>query len=384
MTQAKFQTPIAQVDGAIDRALAEQRLVGTVVLIARDGEIVYHRAAGLADREADRPMREDAIFRYSSLTKPLVCAAVMVLIERGQLGLDDVITRWLPAFRPRGPDGSEAVIRIRHLLTHTAGLSYNLFEPTDGPYHKAGVSDGLDESGLTMEEELRRLSSVPLWYTPGTSWGYSLAIDVLGAILEVIARTPLPAVIERLVTAPLRMSDTGFAVPDRARLVVPYVDSKPPRRMSDPDSVPFLPGTAGIRFSPSRIFDTRSFASGGGGMAGTAADFLTFLEAIRRGGSPILQSQSTRAMMTNQIGALRITTEQKPAWGFGFGGAILMEPDLADVPQAEGTWNWGGVYGHHWFVDPQRRLTLVALTNTALEGMVGEFVRELMCAAYAG
>jgi CubicO group peptidase (beta-lactamase class C family) len=370
-----------RVRAAVDRAIAAERLVGAVVFIARDGEIVHRDAAGFADREARRPMRENAIFRYSSLTKPIVSAAAMALAERGQLTLDDVVTRWLPEFRPRTAEGVEAIITIRHLLTHTAGLSYGFFQPTDGPYHRAGVSDGLDRSGLSMEEELRRLASVPLSSAPGAAWGYSLAIDVLGEILARVVGAPLPEVTERFVTGPLEMTDTGFAVRDATRLAIPYVDGKPPRRMQDPDATLEEDGAV-TRFSPSRIFDTQSFTSGGVGLAGTAADFLRFLETLRLGGDPILTAETVRAMMSNQIGELRINTEPTPAWGFGFGGAVLMDPNLANLPCPRGTWKWGGVYGHHWYVDPENRLSVVALTNTTIEGMAGGFVGQLMGAIY--
>ena len=172
----------------------------------------------------------------------------------------------------------------------------------------------------------------------------------------------LPTLVERLVTGPLRMKHTGFTVSDPARLVTAYVDGAPPRRMADPDVVPF---------------------GGGAGMAGAAPDFLTFLETLRQGGGAILTSDSVRAMMANQIGALRVNVELTPSWGFGFGGAVLMDPQLAGVPQAAGTWKWGGVYGHHWYVDPRNRLSVVTLTNTALEGMAGGFVVQLMNAVYA-
>jgi CubicO group peptidase (beta-lactamase class C family) len=145
--------------------------------------------------------------------------------------------------------------------------------------------------------------------------------------------------------------------------------------------VPFGEG-GGIRFAPSRIADPNSFPSGGAGMAGTATDFIHFLEAVRQGGAPILKPSTAAMMMRNQIGDLRITVEATPSWGFGFGGAVLMDQKLAGVPQAEGTWKWGGVYGHHWYVDPSRRLTVVALTNTAVEGLFGKFVEELMHAVY--
>jgi len=373
-----------RVSACLERAVAEERLVGGVVIVAKDGEKAVEIAAGLADREAGRKMTADTIFRYSSLTKPIVAAAAMALVERGTIRLDDPVTRWLPAFAPKLPGGDPARIEVRHLLTHTAGLTYGMFQPAGGPYDEAGVSDGLAEPGLTMAEELTRLARIPLEYSPGSAWGYSLAYDVLGEVLTRAAGATLPEVVASTVTGPLRMRDTAFSIVDPSRLAVPYVSGKPQRRMRDPEAVPFVPGTAGIRFSPSRIFNAESFVSGGAGMAGTAGDLLKLLTALGSGGAPILQPTSTRQMMTNQIGALRITTEEKPAWGFGFGGAVLMDAALAGTPQGLGTWKWGGVYGHHWYVDPVNGLTVIATTSTAIEGMAGGFVGQLMAAVYGG
>jgi CubicO group peptidase (beta-lactamase class C family) len=373
-----------RVSDCVDRAVSSERLVGAVVLVEKHGEAVVETAAGLADREARRKMTGDTIFRYSSFTKPIVAAATMALVERGTVQLDDPVTRWLPEFRPNLPNGDEARIEVRHLLTHTAGLDYGMLQPAGGTYEKANISDGLDQPGLSMNEELERLARVPLVYPPGTAWGYSVAYDVLGAAIASAAGTTLPEVVATFVTRPLGMRDTAFSVLDPGRLAVPYVSDKPPRRMSDPAVVPFLPGAAGIRLSPSRIFDEDSFPSGGVGMAGTARDFHKFLAALHSGGAPILQPTTAREMMRNQIGALRLTSLQQPALGFGFGGAVLMDSALARTPQAGGTWQWGGVYGHHWYVDPVNRLTVVAMTNTTLEGFVGGFVGELMQAVYGG
>lgn len=371
------------VDEIIESALKEQRLVGTVVIIASGGRVTYSRAAGLADREAGRAMREDAIFRYASLTKPIVTAAALALTDSGRLSLEHPVTRWLPEFRPRTPDGVEATLTVRQLLTHTSGLGYGFQEAPDGPYHRAGVSDGLDMPGLRMDEELRRLASVPLLATPGSEWRYSLSVDVIGAILERVADQPLSELVRALVTGPLAMSDTDFRVRDPDRLAAAYVNDSPPRRMADPERVPLPPeGAAFLSFSPSRIFEASSFQSGGAGMAGTAGDFVTFLESVRGGGAPILRRETARAMMTNQIGDLRVLFDPEPAWGFGFGGAVLVDPSIANTPQSVGTWKWGGVYGHHWFVDPVRSLTVVALTNTALEGTMGRFTVELLRAVY--
>jgi CubicO group peptidase (beta-lactamase class C family) len=370
-----------RVSDCLDRAISDERLVGGVVLVARNGDTVVEIAAGLADRDGGRKMREDTIFRYSSLTKTIVATATMVLVERGVLKLDDPVTRWLPDFRPKLSNGDEPRLEVRHLLTHTAGLTYAMFQPEGGTYERAGMSDGLDQSTISMTEELQRLANVPLLYPPGSAWGSSVAYDVLGGLIARAARATLPAFVATSVTEPLGMRDTAFSVVDPARLAVPYVSGTPPRLMADPEVVPLLPGTAGIRMSPSRIFNTDAFASGGVGMAGTAGDFLKLLAALQSEPA-LLKPTTTRQMMSNQIGALRITTTEQPAWGFGFGGAVLMDSALGSTPQAAGTWNWGGVYGHHWYVDPVNGLTVVALTNTSLEGMVGGFVVELREAVY--
>jgi CubicO group peptidase (beta-lactamase class C family) len=170
----------ARLDSAIDRAIEQRRIVGTVVLVAHCGELVYRRAAGFADRETQTPMRADSIFLLASVTKPIVTAAAMGLIEDNAMGLEDLVTRWLPDFRPRLTSGMVPAITVRQLLTHTAGLSYRSFEPADSAYHSLNVSDGLDQPGLSLTENLRRLGEAPLVYEPGCAWRYSLATDVLG------------------------------------------------------------------------------------------------------------------------------------------------------------------------------------------------------------
>jgi CubicO group peptidase (beta-lactamase class C family) len=374
-----------EIDAVIARALSENRIVGTVVLIARDGEVVYQQAAGLADREAGAEMRVDTLFRLASVTKAIVSAAAMTLVERDELSLESPVDRWLPEFRPTLPSGESPAITIRHLLTHTAGLDYRFQQPPDGPYVRANVSDGNDQPGLSLQENIRRIASAPLVNRPGIAWRYSLAIDVLGAVMERAAGKPLPEIVAERITRPLKMSDTSFTIADAKRLAAPYADAAPrPKRMSDGEVVP-VPYTtgAGIVFSPSRAFDPTSFASGGGGMVGSAPDLLRFFETIRRGGGQILSPESSVQMMRNQNANLSSDAQgQGPGWGFGFGGAVLTDPSAAGSPQSRGTWQWGGVYGHSWFVDPVRKLTVIAFTNTALEGLFGRFPIDLRDAIY--
>ena len=369
----------ARLDKVVDAAIAEKRLVGTVVLVARDGKVVYHRAAGLADREAGRPMRENAVFRYSSVTKPFVSAAVMKLVEDGKLNLDDPVTKWLPDFRPKLADGTAPVITLRQLLNHTSGLTYGLAEKPSHPYHQLGVSDGIDESGITLDENIRRLGQAPLASPPGSAWRYSLAIDVLGSVLEKATGKPLPQVVAETVTGPLGLKDTGFVARDPARLTAAYYNAQPaPKRMTDNLDVPI--GPTAIRFAPSRAADKTAFPSGGAGMVGTASDVLTLLETLREGGAPILKPATVAAMMKDQVGVQAAT--QGPGWGFGYGWAVLDDPAVAKTPQGAGTIAWGGVYGHNWFVDSKSRLTVVIMTNTAFEGMNGAFTTQVRDAVY--
>ena len=369
----------ARIDVVIDRAIAEERIVGAVVLVMRDGVLVYHRAAGLADREAVVPMREDSIFRLASLTKPIVSATLMRLVEDGRVSLDDPVTRWLPDFQPRLPNGTTPVITLRHLVTHTSGLSYRFIEAPGGAYDRLNISDGLDQPGLSLAENLDRLDQAPLTYAPGASWRYSLSIDVLGGVIAQVAGKSLPEVVAESVTQPLGMSDTGFTVVDPERLVTPYVDGPLRPVAMEAETVAPL-GEGLVRFAPGRAFDAGSYPSGGGGMVGTASDIARFLEAVRTGGAPILKSATVQAMMTDQVGPKAQT--QGPGWGFGYGWAVLDDPAEAQTPQTQGTIQWGGAYGHSWFVDPVRRLTVVALTNTTFEGMSGAFPKEIRDAVY--
>jgi CubicO group peptidase (beta-lactamase class C family) len=369
----------ARIDGAIDRAIAEKRIVGTVVLISQDGKLVYQRAAGLADRESKRPMQVDTTFRLSSVSKPIVSAAALVLVDQGKLSLDDPVTKWLPDFRPKLASGTVPTITVRQLLTHTSGLGYKFAEKPDSAYYKAGVSDGFDELRISLDENVRRLATAPLFNAPGEAWRYSVSIDVLGAVLEKAAGKALPQVVAETVTQPLGMRDTGFWAKNPARLAVPYHDAKPaPAPMDDPYAMPFGEGGR-MTYSPSRALDPKAFPSGGAGMVGSAPDVMRLLEAVRTGGKPILKAATAESMMRNQIGSLM---GPGPGAGFGFGGAVVIDPAAAKTPQSPGTWNWGGVYGHNWFVDPARKLTVVAFTNTAPEGLWGKFTTDLRDAVY--
>ncbi|ASC78531.1 beta-lactamase family protein [Serratia sp. SRS-8-S-2018] len=370
------------IDGAIEQALREKRLVGAVVLVAQGGEIVYHRAAGMADREAGKPMALNTLFRLASVSKPIVSTAALALMAQGAMRLDDPITRWLPNFRPRLADGTTPLMTLRHLMTHTAGLSYRFFQPEGGFYAQLGVSDGMDEASVSLQENVRRIACAPLLAPPGAAWRYSIATDVLGAAIEQASGLPLTQAVKKWVTGALAMTDTDFLAVDPARLAAAYADHPgEPRRLRQPDRLPFIDGSAGFHLSPARALDPEAYASGGAGMVGSAEDFLRLLETLRQGGGQVLPAEWVTALTTNQIGDLPM-----PFWpgrGFGLGITVLKDPVAAQTPESVGSWRMGGTYGHSWFVDPVRQLSVVAFTNTALEGMSGAFVGEICQAVYA-
>lgn len=369
-----------RLDAVIDSWVAAEKIVGAVVLVARDGEVVYERAAGYADREAGRAVDERTIFRLASLTKLVVSATAMALVDDGRLSLDDTVADWLPYFAPRLADGRRPDITIRQLMSHTSGLSYAFFEPGDDRYARANVKSGLERSEGTLEDNLRRLASVPLFYEPGTEWRYSLATDVLGGVIERVTGLPLPEAVARYVTKPLGMTDTAFVAVDPSRLAAAYLDgeTRATRMKWEEDILPLGEGTP---VSPARAVDPQAFPSGGAGMTGTGRDFLVLLETIRRGGAPLFGPDEAAALTTHAIGRLRAWTEGE-GWGFGLGAAVLLDPCAAATPQHEGTWQWGGALGTHWFVDPVERLTVVVMTNTALAGVIGPFPAAIRDAVY--
>lgn len=363
-------------DAVVAKAIAEKRIVGAVLLVRRNGEPIYEAAHGLADREAGRAMEVDAIFRLSSLTKPVIAATVLGLADAGKLKLDDLVTAHLPDFKPALPDGSVPEITIHNLLTHTSGL--NSAQILSADEQAAGVN----RWHLGGEEIVARIGALPLLFAPGTAWSYGPSIDVLGFIAGKLVGGTLEDATRRYVTDPLGMNDTRYGVTDKTRLAAAYADSPGGAvLMSDPHSVPNMFGGV-TTFDPGRIFDAKAFQSGGGGMAGTAPDIMALLEALRTGGAPILKPETLQAGFADQTPQLAFS--QTPGWKFSYFGAWLDDPKLAQSPAAPGTNRWGGIYGHNWFVDPENGLSVVSMSNTGLEGCDGPFKDEVRDAVYAG
>lgn len=356
------------------------QIVGGVLLVAQGGVLRYVSARGWADRERRVSVTRDTRFRLASLTKLLTSVAVLQLCEQGILSLDAPVTDWLPAFRPRLGDGREPVITLRHLLSHSSGLGYGFEQPPGNAYALAGVSDGLDRVAFDLQENLTRLAKLPLLFEPGTAWGYSLATDVLGAVIEQGTGRGLSQVIDEQVARPLGIASTSFRQ-DQGRLARAYKDGAgAPERIGDGDVLVLESGTA--RVSSGRVYDAQAYESGGAGMLGTADDYLKLLECLRLDGAPLLNSVSTAALLSNAIG--KVTLKGRGAgWTFGLGPVILADPLAAGQRQGAGTWSWCGVYGSHYWVDPVSEISLVVLTNTAVAGAWGRFADALVEAVYS-
>ncbi|WP_122418400.1 serine hydrolase domain-containing protein [Pseudomonas viridiflava] len=379
---------MAQVDEPAVQRLAEVwqgwvdsgQIVGGVLLVAQGGVLRDVSARGWADRERRVIVTRGTRFRLASLTKLLTSVAVLQLCEQGVLSLDAPVTDWLPAFRPRLSDGRESVITLRHLLSHSSGLGYGFEQPPGNAYEAAGVSDGLDRVAFDLQENLSRMAKLPLLFEPGTAWGYSLATDVLGAVIEQGTGRGLSQVIDEQVTRPLGMASTSFRQ-DQGRLARAYKDGADvPERIGDDDLLVLESGT--VRVSSGRVYDAQAYESGGAGMLGTADDYLKLLECLRLGGAPLLNSVSTAALLSNAIG--KVTLKGRGAgWTFGLGPVILADPLAAGQRQGAGTWSWCGVYGSHYWVDPVSEISLVVLTNTAVAGAWGRFADALVEAVYS-
>lgn len=357
----------SRVDAAIDAALGD-RIVGCVVLVSQSGAQVYARAAGLADREAGRAMREDAIFRLASVTKPIVATATLRMADLGLIGLEDPVTAYLPYFTPASPDGAVRPILIRHLLTHTSGLTYDV-----GP----DISDGLSGPLIPLEENLRRLAVRALAFAPGARWDYGMSIDVLGGVIAAVNGSDLAGAVARHVTGPLGMTETRFGVADEARLAVPYADGRPPKRMAEPEV--FHDPDGDTVFSPARIGQRDAPQSGGAGMAGTAGDVMLFMEAVRAG--EFLRPATREAALGNRIGTLE-RREKDAGKRFGYLGAVTVDPVAAQTALPVGAVDWGGAWGHNWVIDRASGTSIVVCTNTAFEGCNGPFRDEVLVAVF--
>jgi len=381
------------------RGLVEGRSTpGIVVLILHDGRPVYSRSVGVREVGSAALIGENDMFRLASMTKAVTSVAAMILIEQGKINLDDPVSRFLPEFanlRVRGPNGTEEPASrpptIRELLTHTAGLSYNFINNPRlaDAYREARVTDGLDQSGITTAEAMQRLAFVPLGYQPGTSWEYSLATDVLGAVIEKVTGANLEAFVSERIAKPLGIKSFVFNAPENVR--ARFVQVTRPAEVTGalgtgyvpvtgPEAVPFPPTKGTANLDPNRAFSPAAYNSGGGGMSGTIGDYARFLQMLLNegelDGARVLRAETVRQMTQNATGNMR--TIRGPGWGFTLGFGIVTDPAAAKTRLPAGSYGWGGIYGTQFWIDPANRIVGLVLTQTAIigSGPISNSVRE--------
>jgi len=359
---------LERISKAVQQSIDEKRIAGAVTLVARHGHVVWFKAQGMSDREAGKPMRPDSIFRICSMSKPITSTAVMMLYEEGKFLLDDPISKYLPEFKDpkvlvkpaNGPSYTIPATReitIRDLLRHTSGLTYNWNEKLGPLYEKANVAAGLMPYDGTIGDNVKRLAPLPLLFNPGERFEYSLSVDVLGRLVEVVSGKPFDEFLRTRIFEPLGMKDTSFFPPDnkldRLTTAYTYYDGKGLNRFPD---APITEGT----FSYSADYPSKGpkkLFSGGGGLTSTAEDYARFCQMMLNGGkwgnTRLLSRKTVELMTHDQLG--KIGPEQ--AFGLGFGVAGVKTP-LEELG-TPGSYNWGGFFFTGFSVDPKEELIIV-------------------------
>jgi CubicO group peptidase (beta-lactamase class C family) len=367
---------LARAGDYLGRYLDEGKLAGWQLVVARGGAIVWHECRGLADAEAGTPLRPDTIWRLHSMTKPVTAVAALILYEEGAFALGDPVARWLPEFAsprvyrygpPQGPGTapSPEPIRVRHLLTHTAGLTYSFHQvhPVDALYRDAQDEPGWADADLAAR--CQRWAALPLVYVPGTRWLYSIASDVLGRLIEVVSGQPLDEFFAARIFGPLGMSDTAFWAAGERRMRLPAVHALDPTGKLIRDEAAAAHGVG-----------PPTFLSGGGGLVGSAADYHRFTQfLLRRGeldGVRLLGARTVDLMFRNHLPGGASYTElqpEPPAWesapgiGFGLGLGVITDPVAAGSPASPGTGFWSGALNTEFFADPAQDLAAMLFTQ---------------------
>ena len=352
----------AAMQGFVDRG----ELAGVVTVVARHGKIAHFGTVGAQDIASGVPMARDTIFRIYSMTKPIAGVALMTFYEEGRFELDDPVAKFIPEFadlkvaKAPGPDGQPVVedanhpMTIRELVSHTAGLTYGFFSRSqvDALYLQANVLD----RNSTLKDMVGKLGGIPLRQQPGSAWHYSVAVDVQGYLVEVLAGKPFDEVLKERIFDPLGMKDTGFWIKpeDEPRTATMYQQR---------------PGGE-LTANPSREYFTKpALFSGGGGLVSTAMDYTRFAEMMLNGGElqgvRILKPETVKLMHTNQLpDGIDFINPMigNPGNTFGIDVAIVAEPDgESDHPLAQGEYWWYGAGGTWFGVNPVQDLIVVGM-----------------------
>ncbi len=341
---------------------------GIVTIVARHGKVVHFEAAGTMGMNNSAPMERDTLFRIFSMTKPITAVAALMLYEEGKFQLNDPVAKYLPEFAEMQvmldgvPQPATSPILVEHLFTHSAGFSYGWIpkDPVDDLYREAAINDLSSTEAFITEA-----SKLPLRYEPGTAYFYSIATDVLGALVETISGQSLEAFFKQRIFAPLGMENTYFSVPEdqRHRFADLHVwDYKTYQMAPAPDDVNF------------DYRDVRRF-SGGGGLVSTAMDYMIFCDMLRGGGSyndiRILGPKTVQYMTINHLppgvqhGAPSHVPDSLlyPGQGFGLGVAIVENPGLSQVTSSRGAYSWGGLADTKFWIDPEEDLVAILMTQ---------------------
>jgi CubicO group peptidase (beta-lactamase class C family) len=356
---------LGRIREALDREVAEERIPGAVVGIARHGKLAYLEAVGYRDKAANAPMWADAIFSIASMTKPMTSVAIMMLHEEGRLLLGDPASKFLPKLagmkvaKSLSSDVLETVpaereMTVHDLLRHTSGLTYR--DRGAGAAYKAYPGSSIVAAvAYERDDFLRRLAAAPLLYQPGRVWEYGFSTDILGLIVEAVSGQSLGDFLQERLWRPLGMSDTGFALPGAG--AGRYARALP----SDP-----LTGQPQIIHHATG--DTMKWESGGGGAVSTAADYLRFAQMLLHGGSlngtRILSRKTVELMRADHLGPAivnRVTTMDPSCdgYGFGLGFAVRKQAGVAAMLGSAGDYYWSGVYGTYFWIDPAEHMTVV-------------------------
>lgn len=356
---------------------------GATVLIARKGKIAYFEAFGYQDREKGVPMSRNAIFRIASMTKPFTSLAIMMLAEEGKIQIAYPVSRYLPELKDLKvgvekkdeatgkmelvlePAGRE--MTVQDLLRHTSGLTYGVFGKSlvKDRYNAVKAFDFTQ----TNAEMVTKLSQVPLQYQPGTTWEYSMSVDVLGRIVEVVSGVEFDVFVAERIAKPLKLSDTGFWVEGekaQARIAEPQIDR-----------------TTGKRPEVFEVTKRPKWISGGGGMVSTASDYARFCQMLLNGGvldGVRLVSRKTIELMSSnhlppgvkygplvpvQFAGISPTPEE--GGGFGLGFLVRTEAGRSPLPGSVGDYGWAGVYGTYFWIDPKEKLVAILMMQAPAE-----------------
>jgi len=361
---------LARISSKMKSYIDEGHLSGTVTAVVRRGKLVYLEAQGLLDMDDQRPMREDALFRIYSMTKPITSVAVMLLQEEGRLLLNDPVANYLPEFgrlrvyriggSTRWEVEAAGSMTIRHLLTHTSGLAY-----PDPEW--SGVSNIYADAGIwnagSLEEFASRIASLPLAAQPGTAWNYGVSMDVLGRLIEVVSGVSFDRFLHDRIFQPLRMENTAFWVPPdkRSRLASIYEATT----------------QGGLKELDEPFDDPEVVPYGGQGLVSTASDFLRFAQMLANGGEldgvRLLSPTTVSLMMADHLGdafgpePLRDFGPWLPSSargvGFGLDGAVVTDVAGTGVPGSNGSYFWAGAASTHFWIDRQEQLVGLLLTQ---------------------